>query len=196
MVDESLHMLAYQGMINIADTAGSLETGGQEGEFYRPLTQADLKNWQRLIGSEQHKWGDYAMSDRSLGIYREHGIAISGVGAIGSGRYEIQRDMDELWETVNGVLPMDAVVRGTGLGNDVALMRAAVVHHRFERCHPFSDGNGRTGRLLSLYVLRRHGAKPVLFTSKDRTVTYYPSFRTSDPALMIGYFRTHQVDDW
>ena len=33
----------------------------------------------------------------------------------------------------------------------------AVVHHRFESIHPFADGNGRTGRALSLWELYRRG---------------------------------------
>ena len=40
------------------------------------------------------------------------------------------------------------------------LLQAAVVHTQFEILHPFSDGNGRTGRALIHLVLRRSGLSP------------------------------------
>ncbi|WP_420639217.1 Fic family protein [Candidatus Poriferisocius sp.] len=40
------------------------------------------------------------------------------------------------------------------------LVQAAVAHAQFETLHPFSDGNGRTGRALIHVVLRRRGLAP------------------------------------
>jgi Fic family protein len=37
------------------------------------------------------------------------------------------------------------------------ILSSAIVHHRFETIHPFADGNGRTGRMLSLWELYRRG---------------------------------------
>lgn len=37
------------------------------------------------------------------------------------------------------------------------VLSAAIVHHQFETIHPFADGNGRTGRMLSLWELYRRG---------------------------------------
>jgi Fic family protein len=37
------------------------------------------------------------------------------------------------------------------------IVSSAIVHHQFETIHPFADGNGRAGRMLSLWELYRRG---------------------------------------
>jgi hypothetical protein len=52
-------------------------------------------------------------------------------------------------------------------------------HGRFERIHPFLDGNGRTGRLLLNLLLLRFGYAPAIFYVRDRT-RYLDALRASD----------------
>lgn len=58
------------------------------------------------------------------------------------------------------------------------LIRMAVGHYQFEAIHPFTDGNGRTGRILNLLFLVEQGLldQPVLYLSRAiirRRTDYY-----------------------
>ncbi len=58
------------------------------------------------------------------------------------------------------------------------LIRMAVAHYQFEAIHPFTDGNGRTGRVLNLLMLVEQDLldQPVLYLSKyiiERKADYY-----------------------
>lgn len=58
------------------------------------------------------------------------------------------------------------------------LTKAAILHGQFETIHPFRDGNGRTGRMLTTLFLKETGLleRPVLFLSaylKKHQKVYY-----------------------
>ena len=69
---------------------------------------------------------------------------------------EMIRDLlDDLWAFVG---------RDDGMS---VLVKCAIAHHQFEAIHPFSDGNGRVGRMLVPLMLRAAGImeRPLLYVS-------------------------------
>lgn len=68
-------------------------------------------------------------------------------------------------------------------GDDIdPLIKLAIIHYQFESIHPFSDGNGRTGRIINiLYLVQQKLLDlPVLYLSKyiiDHKSDYYRLLR-------------------
>lgn len=49
------------------------------------------------------------------------------------------------------------------------LVLATMFHHKFEKIHPFMDGNGRTGRMLMNFILLKNNYPPIIIRKKNRT---------------------------
>lgn len=49
-------------------------------------------------------------------------------------------------------------------------------HIRFEKIHPFIDGNGRTGRMLLWWHEKKLGQEPSLIMNDTKYEEYYPIF--------------------
>lgn len=59
------------------------------------------------------------------------------------------------------------------------LQRAALFHGKFERIHPFEDGNGRVGRLLINIILLNDGYPPLIIRKTQR-VRYFHALDAFD----------------
>lgn len=79
-----------------------------------------------------------------------------------------------------------------GDDNILPLTKAALLHAQFETIHPFRDGNGRTGRMLTTLYLREIGLleKPVLFLS-----AYFKKHQEVYSNRLYGY-SNGDVNDW
>ncbi|MBU2634415.1 MAG: Fic family protein [Nanoarchaeota archaeon] len=74
---------------------------------------------------------------------------------------------------------MDLLLRWYNSANLHPLVLAIIFHHKFEKIHPFMDGNGRTGRILMNYVLMKNKYPPLIISKKNR-LKYLKFLREAD----------------
>lgn len=63
---------------------------------------------------------------------------------------------------------LEQFINDDSLSDADPLIKMAIIHHQFESIHPFYDGNGRTGRIINILYLVKHGLldTPVLYLSR------------------------------
>jgi Fic family protein len=93
------------------------------------------------------------------GQYRHHSVRIMGTHTTAANWLKVPELMSSL-------------VVGANVNTDDTISKLAQVHADFEKIHPFSDGNGRTGRLLLLAMALRAGLMPPVVI-KERKHAYY-----------------------
>lgn len=73
------------------------------------------------------------------------------------------------------------------------LVRMAVGHYQFEAIHPFTDGNGRTGRVLNILYLIDEDllSLPILYLSR-----YVIAHKTDYYRLLLEVTRDHAWEPW
>ncbi|MCB0429758.1 MAG: Fic family protein [Flavobacteriales bacterium] len=84
--------------------------------------------------------------DKTPGEYRQHDVSIQGAIHKPPESLLVNEYMDELFEFMQKDIP-----------SQYHLIRIAIAHHRFMWIHPFGNGNGRTGRLLTYAMLVQTG---------------------------------------
>lgn len=95
----------------------------------------------------------------NAGAYRNHGVRIMGSHTTLANYASVPKRIDDLIDTMNK--PADNLIE-----------RLAWSHATFEQIHPFSDGNGRTGRLIMFIQALQNGIVPPLIV-KERKRAYY-----------------------
>lgn len=97
----------------------------------------------------------------NAGRIRQIGVRIAGANFMPPSPQKVSQLLDNLVDYVNA-----------NTANLPIPILAAICHHRFVWIHPFTDGNGRTGRLLMNLILQSYGYPPCIILKNDRQKYY------------------------
>ena len=136
-----------------------------------PMTEEFVKEIQKQLTKETYDSACHQQGERP-GEYKHHDY-VTGRQEVGASPADTPAEMSELLNELQDVSDQNA------------LTAAAYFHAKFENIHPFSDGNGRTGRLLMNYFLLLHNHPPVTIHEEDRK-GYYQALEQFDTHLDLN----------
>lgn len=117
------------------------------------LTESDLL--------ELHRTTMKNVVDAYVGVYRPVQVYLKGSSYVPPPPDQVQGLMRRFLQKLNSKTKGQSPIE-----------RAALIHIDFESIHPFVDGNGRVGRLLTNWVLMKNGYPPIVITKRER-VRYF-----------------------
>lgn len=92
------------------------------------------------------------------------------------------------WKEIEKLMRQFLLFVGHAKLNPVEL--AARAHYRFEKIHPFGDGNGRIGRLIMNYILWQNGY-PMLIIEQRKRMAYYKALERGEENFVRYFIRTY-----
>ena len=154
-------------------------------EQRRPLTETLIKEFQKALTKNTYDTHRYQQGERP-GEYKQHDYIV-GPDDVGAPVEDVAEEMAELLDDLQSV------------PDENALIAAAYFHAKFENIHPFSDGNGRTGRLAMNYFLLLHNHPPIIIHEEDRK-EYYDALNSWDKQQdlqpLINYLMSQLEKTW
>lgn len=132
------------------------------------LTKATLLRWHRQLFSQTKP--DIA------GRLREHLVRVGAY--LAPDWQDLPQLLDELFSFA------------TSSGHLHPVERAARLHYRFEKIHPFGDGNGRIGRLIITAVLWKE-RYPTLIIEYRRRRSYYQALKKDEEGFVQYFIRRY-----
>lgn len=120
------------------------------------------------------------------GSYRRHGVRIVGADIPTANAASVP-------------LLMGNIAHDLRRRRKDVIAHAAAIHARFEQIHPFSDGNGRIGRLLMHAMLLRNNLPPAVIRPEKKRL-YYSSLNTAqrknDTTLLQDFLCDGILEGW
>ena len=118
------------------------------------------------------------------GVYRNHAVRITGVNLPTANYMSVPKLMPEV------------MIRAAEKNKDI-IAQSASVHSKFEQIHPFSDGNGRVGRLLMNAMLLNANFTPAIIRQEQKQLyyTYLYKAQTKDDQSQLEDFLCEAIMD-
>ncbi|MEE9190926.1 MAG: Fic family protein [Candidatus Neomarinimicrobiota bacterium] len=133
------------------------------------ITSALLKKWHREIFGKTN--------NEISGVFRNYQVRVGSF-------------FPPNWKDVKPLMHklMHFITKYRNIINPVEL--AAISHYRFEKIHPFGDGNGRIGRLLTNQILW-HSKYPLLIIEYKGRDKYYRALTRNEDSFINYFFQRY-----
>ncbi|KKQ96020.1 MAG: filamentation induced by cAMP protein Fic [Parcubacteria group bacterium GW2011_GWC2_39_11] len=118
------------------------------------------------------------------GVYRDHAVRITGVNLPTANYMSVPKLM-------SGVM-----IRAAEKTKDIIALSAGI-HRKFEQIHPFSDGNGRVGRLLMNAMFLKENFAPAIIRQEEKQlycIYLYRAQTKNDQSQLESFFCDAVVD--
>jgi Fic family protein len=172
---------------------GAFNASQQAGAERTALTHKMLRSWQALLGREQKEQTGTHTSEEEIGHIRGPNLQKN----VRVGRHvppewkfvplHLQNYLEDLNEDL-------AANHANYRANEKAFVQFAAAYFlRFERIHPFGDGNGRMGRLIANYLATYCDRQTIIFPSEYSMRNRYIEAHESNEA-MTAYFQKRMLE--
>jgi len=169
---------------------GAFVQSQQAALEHTPLSAKMIRCWQAMLGREQQQYTNDHIADEEIGHIR--GPALQKNVRIGNHippHYDfVPLHLMNLIEDINEGLRKNHEIYKKDNGAFTQFLGSAFF--RFEKIHPFGDGNGRTGRLLANYIATYCGRPFLVFPSEMSLRNRYIEAHDSEEK-MAQYMLNH-----